>query len=82
MFDVHCHLADPRIFQNLDEIVARSIEKGVTGFLQGGVGPDDWKRQKELKNRFPEQIIPCFGLHPYWVSAHTHGECMEARNGH
>jgi TatD DNase family protein len=78
MIDVHCHLADPRIFPNLDEIMARSAEKGITKFVQGGVGPEDWKKQKALKAKFPQEIITCFGLHPYWVSSHTHGECSEA----
>lgn len=78
MIDFHCHLADPKIFSDVDKIVARSIEKGVTKFLQGGVGPEDWTRQQELKRKFPENISVCYGLHPYWVSSHSHGECAEA----
>ena len=35
-------------------------------FLQGGVGPQDWQRQRDLQKQHPE-ILLCFGLHPYWV---------------
>ncbi len=78
MTDSHCHLADPKIFSDVDAIVSRSIEKGVKKFLQGGVGPEDWKRQQELKRKFPDNISVCYGLHPYWISSHSHGESAEA----
>lgn len=69
--DAHCHLADPRISdseESLHQILARSQAAGVTRWIQGGVDPADWDRQEQLSLRFPGQVIPCFGLHPWWVA--------------
>ncbi len=66
--DAHCHLADPRLQDDLEAIIQRARSHGITGFLQGGVGPEDWERQKALQKRYPESIFPCFGLHPWWVA--------------
>ena len=75
--DCHCHLSDPRIL-DLEEVIKRSQEKGVSHFLLAGVGPEDWERQEKLAQQFPSMILPCFGLHPYWVSDHSEEECEEA----
>jgi TatD DNase family protein len=76
--DAHCHLADPRLKPRLEEVLARARDRGVTRFIQGGVGPEDWARQRELSQRFPGQILPVFGLHPWWVAEHGDGELEPA----
>lgn len=65
--DAHCHLADPRWVNELNAVLDRSRAAGVGRWLQGGVDPQDWKRQRELVARHPEEIWPSFGLHPWWV---------------
>lgn len=75
--DSHSHLSDPRIQTEVESMIAKAKSKGITQFLQGGVGPEDWERQKQLKVRHPE-IRLCFGLHPYWVADHTDEECEKA----
>lgn len=73
--DSHCHLADPRLAESVDSIIRSAQEQNITAFLQGGVGPEDWQRQIDLRERFPEQILLCFGLHPYWVAEHDDDLC-------
>ncbi len=74
--DSHSHLSDPRLETEVESMLARAKARGITQFLQGGVGPEDWERQKNLKSRHPE-IRLCFGLHPYWVADHTDVECEQ-----
>lgn len=78
--DSHSHLADPR-WQTSSEDLARILDEaksvGVAYFLQGGVDPADWDRQIALSQRFPA-IWPVFGLHPYFVAAHSNEECETA----
>jgi TatD DNase family protein len=79
--DAHSHIADPRL-DSVDEAVRRSWlgaarKMGIALHLQGGVGPEDWERQLTLGKLFPE-ILPVFGLHPYWVADHSDAECEEA----
>lgn len=79
--DAHSHWADPRFSQN-DEILTQKLNaclaKKIDFFLQGGVGPDDWARQLELKKKFPAYFGLGFGLHPYFVSDHSADECEAA----
>lgn len=68
LIDAHCHLADPRLLGRQDELFRRCEEKGIGAFIQGGVGPDDWRRQLTLARSYPGRVHPCFGLHPGFVS--------------
>ncbi len=79
--DIHSHLADPRFDSEpdvrLEQVIAEAKQSGISTFVQGGVGPEDWARQESLA-KIHSEIIPVFGLHPYWVSAHTADECEQA----
>ena len=65
--DAHCHLADPRWAVELEQVLERAAKSGVGRFMQGGVDPEDWDRQRELSRRYPGRVWPVFGLHPWWV---------------
>lgn len=73
--DAHSHLADPRWGADVDAALAEAVRLGVGFFLQGGVGPEDWRAQIELRRRYPDRIGLCFGLHPYFVAAHDDEIC-------
>lgn len=76
--DAHGHLADPRWEGQDAAVIEEARAKGIHFFMQGGVSPEDWSRQRSLKARFPLHIGLCFGLHPYWVIDHELEECEEA----
>lgn len=77
--DSHNHLADPRLDQSREAMIASAEKQGIQHFLQGGVGPEDWQRQKALHQKHPN-IWMCFGLHPYWIADHEEPECEQALN--
>lgn len=81
--DAHAHIADPRWGEDLLSearlvVLKESQAQGMEFLLQGGVGPEDWVRQKELSRAFPNLLGNCFGLHPYWVADHSEEECEAA----
>lgn len=76
--DSHSHLSDLRLESEISLAIGRAKQRGVQFFLQGGVGPEDWERQKLLKQKFPQEIGLCFGIHPYWVADHNPAECESA----
>src|SRR6218665_1766740 len=76
--DAHGHLADVRWQGQEERIISEARAKGIHFFMQGGVGPEDWQRQRELKNQYPAHIGLCFGLHPYWVIDHDEDHCEQA----
>jgi TatD DNase family protein len=75
--DSHSHLADARLDERRALIIEKARGLGIDTFVQGGVDPADWQRQLALQNQF-KGIICCFGLHPYFVAAHSEEECEEA----
>lgn len=78
--DAHCHLADPRFEGKLKDILARSHKAGVGGWVQGGVSPGDWERQREIQREFGQAIVLAFGLHPWWVAEHEAEDIEAALN--
>jgi len=76
--DAHCHLAEPKLNQIREEILERAQNQGITEFIQGGIDPQDWFRQKALRFEFPGKIHCSFGLHPWWVATHTETEFQGA----
>lgn len=79
--DAHSHLADPRWAGGVDQALQEAMKLGIGFFLQGGVSPEDWSAQIELKKKYPDNIGLCFGLHPYWVAAHDDELCEIALDG-
>lgn len=65
--DAHCHLSDPRIYEDIDAVLARSRAAGVGRWVLAGYSPDDWQRQLELRKKLGDQVVLSFGLHPWWV---------------
>ncbi|NDG27847.1 MAG: TatD family deoxyribonuclease, partial [Proteobacteria bacterium] len=61
--DAHCHLADPKFGSDLDNVLTSSIQSGVGEWIQGGISPDDWLRQQEIRKLWPTRIHLAFGLH-------------------
>ncbi len=48
-------------------------DQGVRCMVQGGIDPDEWSLQWEVKRLAQEHcpevsVVPCFGLHPWWVA--------------
>lgn len=75
LIDAHCHLADPRLDGIRDDLLARARAAGITAFLQGGVDPEDWDRQRRLA---APGWLPCFGLHPWFVAEADVPQCERA----
>jgi len=63
LFDTHCHLDAPPLFDNLPAALAQAGAAGVNRFLVPGVSLDSWQRIAALAAANP-LICPAFGLHP------------------
>lgn len=73
--DAHCHLADARLDPVRDSLLTRAADCGITHFLQGGVDPADWARQRRLNH---SGVWRAFGLHPWFVAENTEQTCTDA----
>ncbi|KAI8870398.1 Metallo-dependent hydrolase [Ramicandelaber brevisporus] len=64
MFDAHCHLHDNAdvLEQILETLPTRRI-------VLNGTRPDDWPVVERFYLNYPDRVVPCFGVHPWY--AHT-----------
>ncbi|XP_027159311.1 uncharacterized protein LOC113760789 [Coffea eugenioides] len=70
LFDAHCHLQDPRVFNMAPQIIRKALDNGVAHFAVNGVSESDWHLVKEMSDRHPS-VIPNFGIHPWFVADRT-----------
>lgn len=70
IFDSHCHLQDPRIANALPHLLDSASRAGVKWFAVNGTSEDDWDLVKKMGEEH-HGIIPCFGLHPWYVEARS-----------
>jgi len=70
LIDSHCHLDFPDFDNDREELIHRCVQQGVQRFLVPGVTADTWERLQKISRQHSE-IIPAYGLHPYFVGKHT-----------
>lgn len=64
LFDSHCHLTDERLSGEVDQVIARAREAGVTRMTTIGAEPDDFEPVIDLARRFDE-VYAAIGIHPH-----------------
>lgn len=69
MIDTHCHIDDPQYAAELDEVIRRQKEAGVTRILVPGVNRDSIETVLKTCARYPGYLLPALGLHPEDVKA-------------
>lgn len=61
--DVHCHLTDTP-----ESLTRDALERLSTGrVILMGTRPEDWDAIQTISAKYPEKVIPSFGLHPWFV---------------
>ena len=64
--DMHIHLQDyDRQFAT--DLVKKAQKSGFKKMICTGTSPDDWEEVALWRNRYPDFIVPSFGLHPWQV---------------
>ena len=78
--DAHNHLHDPRFGGRQAELVAAMRDAGINRCVVNGTRPDDWPAVARLADRFPDFVVPAFGLHP-WHAGDPPGDWLESLAG-
>lgn len=67
LFDTHCHLDDPRLHDELDDVLARAEAAGVTRITTIGCANDvdSVRSALDLAHAHPERISATVGVHPH-----------------
>lgn len=70
LIDTHCHLDMEPYKDDLDEVISRAAEAGVTRILSVGIDLASSRRAVELANRYPG-IYATIGIHPHHADDFT-----------
>ena len=70
LFDAHNHLQDERFDLDRPMVLERAAAAGVSGMAVCGTTEANWADVASLAMDRSE-IIPCYGLHPWWVAARS-----------
>lgn len=70
-FDAHNHLQDFAGRPDFEKILSETRAAGVTRMVVNGSTEADWPVVADLARRFPNLIIPAFGLHPWHIAGRT-----------
>jgi TatD DNase family protein len=69
-FDVHAHLNLAAFEDDLDAVLGRADEAGVSRILCVGVDLETSRRAVELARRYPDRIFAAVGIHPnHWADS-------------
>ena len=69
MIDTHCHLDGEEFLEDLDAVVTRAREAGVTAIGVPGIDLKSCDTVLEVCRRYPGYCFPMLGLHPEEVRA-------------
>jgi TatD DNase family protein len=70
LYDAHNHLQDDRFGGRAVELLSSCDREGVAHMVVNGACEADWPQVLELARRHP-QVLPSFGLHPWYVVERT-----------
>lgn len=66
MIDTHCHLTDPRLHGQLDDVLQRAADAGVTRIVSIGTGLDDDAATVALAEKY-DHVFAVVGVHPHYA---------------
>jgi TatD DNase family protein len=76
LFDSHCHLEMPPLFDSAAQIVERAQRVGVVGVVVSAIEPQFYPRAIGLSKRFPDFVWVTLGLHPPRTSPQMVNQCI------
>ena len=75
-YDAHTHLCDTRLDRVRETFLAQRQTLQINRVVVSGTSETDWPRVHQLATRFPDFVIPTYGLHP-WFAPHRHSDWKE-----
>jgi TatD DNase family protein len=73
LIDAHNHLQDPRFDGDQESIISAMKSVGIDCCIVNGTESADWIHVVELAQRYPEFVLPSFGLHPWKTKGRAEG---------
>jgi len=78
LIDTHCHLTFDDLIRDIDVVIARSRQAGVTGWITIGTDPEHNRKVIELTEKF-ENMYAAVAIHPHDAKTVTEETLKELR---
>jgi TatD DNase family protein len=78
LIDTHCHLTFDELQRDINAVIARSRQAGVTGWITVGTGPQHNRKAIELTGKF-ENMYAAVAIHPHDAKTVTTETLKELR---
>ncbi|KAM6915091.1 putative deoxyribonuclease tatdn3 [Xenentodon cancila] len=62
--DCHCHISAHEFDEDLEDVIQRTREAGVTTLVAVTEDVSEFPRVLQLQESYPDLLAPCFGIHP------------------
>ncbi|TNE71625.1 TatD family deoxyribonuclease [bacterium] len=72
MIDTHAHIYLPQFEEQINEVLDRAIEAGLTDILMPGIHEESWQQMARLPQRNDIKLHKMFGIHPCDVEESVH----------
>src|SRR5664279_5160616 len=69
LIDTHCHLYDPALAEDIENVILRAKAAGVSRFYLPAIDRQTETSMLELEKRYPDICFAMQGLHPCSVNA-------------
>jgi TatD DNase family protein len=79
LIDTHCHLTFDDLAGDIDGVIERSRQAGVTAWLTVGTDPNENQKAIELTSRF-ENMYAAIGIHPHDAKTATPETITQLKN--
>jgi TatD DNase family protein len=73
LFDAHLHLQDSAFCGKAAAVIRRAIAENVHKLAVNATSEADWPAVAALADEFPANVVPNFGVHPWWSAGVTDG---------
>lgn len=80
MIDTHAHIYLEHFSEDVDEVVNRALENGITKILLPNIDSTSIDQMLDLENRYPGICYPMIGLHPCSVKEDFEKELQLVEN--
>lgn len=78
LIDTHCHLTFQPLEDNVDAVLKRSIEAGVTGWITVGTDPNENKKVLAICGKY-ENLYGAIGIHPHEAAKTNYSDIEELK---
>ena len=79
MIDTHCHLYTKEFDDDIDLVIERALNEGITKFYLPAIDAGCTKRMDDLENKFPSYCFAMAGLHPCSVKENYKEELLHVQ---